>query len=71
MKRPFPNLTYQNNKLTFIEVKNRQSTKWRRYPINDISRIDWDKVDAARALYAKVGGFGGGKIQWHYDIVRL
>jgi hypothetical protein len=35
-----------------VEVKNRGERKWRRYAIVDVARIEWDKVDAARVLFA-------------------
>lgn len=72
--RPPNTIPPKNNKgypLAYIEVKQRQSRTYIRYKADDISRIKWDNIDAARALYKKVGGFDGKNTIWHYDITRL
>ncbi len=35
-----------------VEVKRRGASQWTKYRFKDVSRIDWDTVDAARLHYA-------------------
>jgi hypothetical protein len=55
----------------FVEVKYRQSSQWTRYSFMDTEKIDWDSVVSARALYAKLGGWDGKAVLWHYDYRKL
>jgi hypothetical protein len=54
-----------------VEVKNRGEKKWRRYRIVDVSKIDWDAVDAARVHFADKAWRDGVADENYTTVVRV
>lgn len=54
-----------------VEVKNRGESKWRRYHIKDLNKIDWDRIDAGRIHFANKVWQNGIADEKYTTVVRI